>query len=193
MATAVTSTSDAAEIPGPIPCAYPPAKPPAHVYDTIITIAVGPDNAKKKFKIYRGLLCHFSSYFDRMLNGSFKECGSTYLRLKDIDAETFNVFYYWLNSGVVDCMDNAAQFHWTKAMTVYVFADFHQASIFKNAVLDSLYRFWVAERQVRVGVTEFLYTNTSEGDGMRKLIVDILITTGGFRKCDKARLFNCHK
>jgi len=78
----------------------------SRVYDKIITVAVGPDDAKKKFKIYRGLLCHFSSYFDRMLNGSFREGGSTYLRLNDTDADTFNVFYYWLNSGVLDLADS---------------------------------------------------------------------------------------
>jgi len=117
-----------------------------------------------------------------MLNGSFKEGGSTYLRLKDIDAVTFNVFYYWLNSGVVDCMDNATQFDWAKAMPVYVFADFHQAPVFKNAVLESLYTRWLVENTVYVDVTKFLYTNTSEDDVMRRLVVDILAAT-----CDSQR------
>ncbi|KAI4685325.1 uncharacterized protein J4E84_006052 [Alternaria hordeiaustralica] len=139
MATEVPFTADAVRSIELIPCAHAPTKPPAHVYDKIITVAVGPDNAKKKFKIYRGLLCHFSSYFDRMLNGSFREGGSTYLRLKDTDADTFDVFFYWLNSGVVGLADSGGLLDWGKVMKAYVFSDFHQAPIFKNAVLESLY------------------------------------------------------
>ena len=165
----------------------------SHVYDKIITVAVGPDNAKKKFKIYRGLLCHFSSYFDRMLNGSFREGGSTYLRLKDTDADTFDVFFYWLNSGVVGLADSGGLLDWGKVMKAYVFSDFHQAPIFKNAVLESLYTRWLSENVVAVDVTEFLYTNTSEGDSMRKLIVDIMVASGNFREGKRHHLFDCHK
>ena len=66
-----------------------------------------------------------------MLNGSFREAGSTYLRLKDVDAATFHVFYYWLNSGVVDYTNGdpstAASQIWQNAIDAYIFADFHQA------------------------------------------------------------------
>ena len=117
-----------------------------------------------------------------MLNGSFREGGSTYLRLNDTDADTFNVFYYWLNSGVLDLADSKGLQVWKKVIKAYVFADFHQAPVFKNAVLESLYTRWLVENTVYVDVTKFLYTNTSEDDVMRRLVVDILAAT-----CDSQR------
>jgi len=128
-----------------------------------------------------------------MLNGSFREGGSTYLRLNDTDADTFNVFYYWLNSGVLDLADSKGLQVWKKVMKAYVFADFHQAPVFKNAVLESLYTRWVLESIVAVDMTKFLYTNTSEGDSMRRLVVDILAVTCDFERSHRHRLFDCHK
>jgi hypothetical protein len=111
----------------------------------MVTLTVGPDGASNGFQLYRGLLCHYSDYFDRMLNGLFKEGGSQSLRLKDITVEVFQTFYYWLNSGVVDCAGDSTSPSlsttqlWKKIIEVYIFADFHQARAFQNAILDHLY------------------------------------------------------
>ena len=75
-------------------------------YDKIIKVTVRPVHDKKVYRVYHRLLCHYSGYFGRMLNGPFSEGSSTCLRLKEDDAETFQFFYYWLNPGVVDCSND---------------------------------------------------------------------------------------
>jgi hypothetical protein len=122
-----------------------------------------------------------------MLNGSFREGGSTYLRLRDTDTDTFNAFYYWLNSGVVNCIT------WAQMVNAYVFADFHQAPLFQNAILESLYIRWFTENEVSVNVTEVLYANTSEEDRMRKLVVEIMVTTGNFDQSNRCLFLDSHK
>jgi hypothetical protein len=169
----------------------------SEAYDDIITIAVGLDNAKKKYRVYRGLLCHFSGYFDRMLNGSFKESGSTYLHLRDIDADTFHVFYYWLNSGIVDhSIGNKLLTHddyWEKITALYVFADFHQADVFRNSVLDTFFLHIEANMKLAISVTPYIYTNTTEGDVIRKLLIDLMVEIGSFKYCKKEGLDDIEK
>jgi hypothetical protein len=80
-----------------------------------------------------------------MLNGPFKEGGPQSLRLKDITVEVFQAFYYWLNSGVVDCAGDSTfpslstTQLWKKIIEVYIFTDCHQARAFQNAILGHLY------------------------------------------------------
>ncbi|KAI4953693.1 hypothetical protein J4E91_002541 [Alternaria rosae] len=167
----------------------PPNHQRDHVYDKIITVAVGPDEAKKKFKIYRGLLCHFSSHFDRMLNGPFREGSSIYLRLRDVDAEIFSIFYCWLNSGLVHCGDSLA---WKSLTDAYIFADYHQSPLFRSAVLDYLYLRYSAEKKITV-FADLLYGNTTERDWMSKLVVDFMAAADGFRQCTQTVFTPCEK
>jgi len=132
-----------------------------------------------------------------MLNGSFREGGSTYLRLRDVDAETFHVFYYWLNSGIVDFTNGDASTTaariWQNAIDAYIFADFQQAQVFKNAVFDSLYLFTEKSNMMSTDVTESLYTNTCEHDAMRKFIVFAAATTFSFDGLKPSGFENCAK
>lgn len=124
-----------------------------------------------------------------MLNGSFREGSSIYLRLRDVDAETFSIFYYRLNSGVVHCEDGLA---WKSLTDAYIFADYHQSPLFRNAVLDYLYLRCSAEKKITV-FADLLYGNTTERDCMRKLVVDSAVAADGFRQCDKHYLLSFPK
>jgi len=132
-----------------------------------------------------------------MLNGSFREGGSTCLRLRDVDAETFHVFYYWLNSGIVDFTNGDASTPasriWKNAIDAYIFADFHQAQVFKNAVFDSLYLFTEKSNIMSIGVTESLYNNTCEQDAIRKFLVYSAAATFSFDGLKQGGFENCAK
>jgi hypothetical protein len=99
------------------------------VYDTFMTIVVDPVGSEREYQVHRGLLCYHSKYFDRLLNGGFKEAGSKMVSLVDVDVDVFRTFYYWLNSGLVDCSDiNIAlseKAKWTAMLKVYAFTDFY--------------------------------------------------------------------
>ncbi|KAG9188525.1 hypothetical protein G6011_02448 [Alternaria panax] len=98
---------------------------------------------------------------------------------KDISPEAFDVFCYWLNSGIVDCTDGdkskARGKVLDKMIDVYVFADFHQSQIFRNAVLESLFLCY-----------ELI--GTQEGDTIRKLLVDLMAGGTSLVRFSKASL-----
>lgn len=137
---------------------------------------VGPAGAEKECSVYRGLLCHHSKYFDRLLNGGFKEAGSDTLRLTDVDTGAFKTFFYWLNSGHIDCFDDSeldVEETWDKAVNAYIFADFHQVRYLKNAILDELYFYTEKWKRQSTVVSTLAYSHTTPGDPLRNLFVDM--------------------
>lgn len=54
-----------------------------------VAIVVGPEQVT--FKIPRGLLCHSSKFFDRALNGSFKEAVEQKISLEEDTVEAFQI------------------------------------------------------------------------------------------------------
>ena len=153
-------------------------------YDKIMTVVVGPDGDEKEFQLHRGLLCFYSEYFDRMLNGGFKEAGSNSLRLKEVDALIFERFYYWMYSGVVDCDFKTAGSpdSWSSAVQLYLFADYHNAPGLQNAALDYIWFKMKEFDRIPLLSTPLLYSNTTELDPLRKLLVDIAV--GSWRADD---------
>jgi hypothetical protein len=83
-----------------IQCPKPFPRPPPSAYDEILTITVGEPDVAKVFRVYRGVLCHYSEYFKTMLNGSLKERGSNELTIEDIAPEIFELFYNFFNTGM---------------------------------------------------------------------------------------------
>jgi hypothetical protein len=69
-----------------------------NVYDKTIKITVGREGAERTFEVYRGLVCHYSKYFNHMLNGNFTEGSSETFRLEGIEVNFFQHFYDWMNS-----------------------------------------------------------------------------------------------
>jgi hypothetical protein len=164
----------------------------SEVFDRTIRLVVGPDGATTSFQVYRGLLCHHSKYFDRMLNGGFKEAGSNKLRLTDVAVDVFRSFFYWLNTGTVDFSfgveDVTTYGRWKNAIQVYIFADFHEVPTLRNCVLDTLYLESENRKVFSVFITPILYANTTDGDLFRKLIVDMTTETSSFATFQKESL-----
>jgi hypothetical protein len=144
------------------------------VYDDIVNIVVGPTGATKQYKTHRGLLCYHSDYFARLLNGAFKEAGSDTLRLADVRVRTFETFFYWLYAGVMKYDQDKAIPPWYKGVEAYVFADYHQMRLFKNAILDCMY-LGIESGGSDLGGAKLIYENTTTKDPLRRLLLDLSI------------------
>ncbi|EON65953.1 hypothetical protein W97_05195 [Coniosporium apollinis CBS 100218] len=59
-----------------------------------ITIEVGEE--KKPFIVHKDLLCYWSKYFDKALNGHFKEGGKDTIAVEDFSPSIFGCFVQWL-------------------------------------------------------------------------------------------------
>ncbi|CAA9966870.1 threonyl-tRNA synthetase [Pyrenophora teres f. maculata] len=168
----------------------------SHMYNTPIPITVGPPHAQKTFHIYRGLLCHHSLYFDRLLNGPFAESGSSALCLRHVNKATFQVFYDWINTGVVDCTiaahtdaaDAAAAPCPLLILSAYTFALYHATPTFLNALLDTFYTHTIQTRRLHASLIPYLYKYTVEGDAMRRLFVDLWVESTGAEGVGKKTL-----
>ncbi|KAF1971648.1 hypothetical protein BU23DRAFT_178673 [Bimuria novae-zelandiae CBS 107.79] len=90
-----------------IPCDNSSPKPPASAYDGMMTIEVevpsqSDTNAIKKYQVYRGVLCFHSDFFNKALNGPFKEGGAKSYRLdNNVKPETFELYYNWMNTSII--------------------------------------------------------------------------------------------
>jgi len=62
----------------------------------MVTVRVGKGDKTKEFQGHRGLLCHYSSYFKRALEGGFEEAESRTVTLPEDDVEVFDIFFSWL-------------------------------------------------------------------------------------------------
>jgi hypothetical protein len=62
-----------------------------------VTIVIGPERAT--FNIAKGLLCHSSKFFDRALNGSFKEAVEQKISLEEDTVEAFQMLVQYIFTG----------------------------------------------------------------------------------------------
>jgi hypothetical protein len=135
-----------------------------------------------EFQMHRGLLCFYSEYFRKLLDGPFKEGGSNSHTLSEVSRDTFNMFYSWVYTSVVADSDGTADadLDYDMVISLYAFADFHIVPDLKNRALElfwlHLLRSWVAPTTV----TPHLYRDTPEGSFLRKLHVDLMLETHRF-------------
>jgi hypothetical protein len=120
----------------PIPCSWPPSKPPLSAYDEILTVTIAAsDTTTKAFKIFRGVLCHYSDYFRALLNGGWKDSVEA-ITLDDVLPDVFSLFFYWLNTGSLSPIDKDNTDIWDLIARAHHFADFYMIQGFANRILD---------------------------------------------------------
>jgi hypothetical protein len=59
----------------------------------VVVIFVGP--TKKRYTIYKDIICHHSEYFRAAYSGRWKESDEG-VTLEDVEVEVFNLFVHWL-------------------------------------------------------------------------------------------------
>lgn len=64
--------------------------------DDGVTIIANPAIDQQKFIISKVLICSRSKYFDRALNGPFKESKQNEVELHDVDIQSVQALLYWL-------------------------------------------------------------------------------------------------
>ncbi|CAO2658101.1 Nn.00g073610.m01.CDS01 [Neocucurbitaria sp. VM-36] len=169
-----------------ITCSYPAQKPPPQCFDRMMTINVGKSPSVTTFEIHRGLLCFYSSYFKKLLDGPFKEGGSSSYNIPDGTADTFQMFFSWLYTGTV--METAGvkdvDLEYMQIIDLYVFADFLMVQELKNRALElffSSYRKW----SPHINCTDVIYENTTKNSLLRRLYVQVLLELNSFKNWPK--------
>ena len=144
-----------------------------------IQVIQGPGTTKK-FGVHRGVLCFHSDFFNRSLNGAFKESGSYSYDVKDCKMETFQVFYDWINTGVQFRKLSSQQ-----AIDLFVFADFYAVPVLKNRALEAFHRYAYDQWEIDFEVLQSVYLQTVKNSSLRKLAMDGVVETWSFQAIEE--------
>lgn len=108
--------------------------PSSSLFDTIVTILVGPEHAK--FGVHKALLCHHSSYFKAALTGRFGEAEEGTITLEAEDPEVFSRFNAWLYTGDFRKDEDDGALLLGPALDLCVFAAKRMVPRLRNAIVD---------------------------------------------------------
>jgi hypothetical protein len=92
------------------------------MYDEIVEITTGTGLSAMSFKMHKGLLSHYSSYFDKALNGDFKEGKTGRLALPEEQGTIFKHFVLWVYSGKIE-IETSGGIDFMRLCKLWVLAD----------------------------------------------------------------------
>ncbi|KAK5118277.1 hypothetical protein LTR62_002790 [Meristemomyces frigidus] len=150
-------------------------------FDTItrITVDAGREGTKT-LELHKGLISFYSTYFDRALNGSFKEAASGVVKPILGGIRTFEIFQYWLYR---QCLPpdlgrrGNGETAWDDFTMLWVFGDVHIFPLLQNATLDALKRSMAEKWVVPIPHVESVYTLTAPGSVLRRFYIDTISLT----------------
>ncbi|QDS77333.1 hypothetical protein FKW77_005082 [Venturia effusa] len=137
-------------------------------------IFVGTDT--EPYIIHHGLLSASSDFFDKALNGQFRENGGD-VSLPDENSESFNIYQQWLYAGKINLAEQDSEQGWQSPILLYILGDMIQDEDFRNAVINWMMDTVLSIRAYPASPTtvDFVYKNTCPTSMLRKLIVDLTI------------------
>ncbi|KAF2117804.1 hypothetical protein BDV96DRAFT_597678 [Lophiotrema nucula] len=152
----------------------------------VILIEIGPDRVK--YYVLKAFLTHYSQYFNKSLNGPWKEAEDRKIALPDVEPTVFNIFVNWLYTQAMPKSRSAwfrvSELSWNPYETTkdldllmikaYIFGDRFATPRFSQLVLDQF-----ASHNICNGDTPwysniiYAYDNLSASNVMLKLLVDL--------------------
>ncbi|KAK4502536.1 hypothetical protein PRZ48_005961 [Zasmidium cellare] len=169
------------------PPSTPGKTPTKEMFDTIVNVVVGEGSNQKLFKLHKGILCHYSGYFDKALNGGFKEGRKGTVDLPTENVDTFSHFVLWLYRGIVQ-PDMSLSNTLTDLVKLWIFADSREIPLLMNVCLDVLKKEIVRTWTVPTYDLERIYDNTTPSSGLRRFAIHAICSTFGIDKEPEPRL-----
>lgn len=167
----------------------------------ISSFSVGPAievivGRSESFTVHEYLLRQ-SPFFDRMLNGTWKEATERRVELPEDDPDVFTIYVSWLYWNQIPtiptCESGQDDSEFLHLIQTYIFGDKIQDMAFQNTIVDAIIE--KNRDSVRQGLpskqsipspacVRLAYDNTLSGSPLRRLLVDLwALTEGG--KVDK--------
>lgn len=137
----------------------------------IARIFIGTDT--EPYIVHNDLISASSDFFDKALNGQFKESGGN-VYLPEKKSKIFDVYQRWLYSGQIDIVEQHPEEVCWVLIDLYILGDGFQDEGFCNAVIDRVINFVETSERFPVSPSymQKVYKNTPEGSKPRKLVVD---------------------
>ncbi|KJX96133.1 hypothetical protein TI39_contig804g00009 [Zymoseptoria brevis] len=160
------------------PPSVPGPKPTIAMYNEIVNIVVGGEGATKTFPLHKGILCHYSGYFDKALNGTFMEARNKEIILSEEEVDVFEDFVVWLYSRATP--DGKKSYE--KLSHLWAFADRRDVPLLMNQSLDAFRDEVVSHWTNPASSIRFIYANTTENSGLRRFAMGLVAHTADAAK-----------
>lgn len=133
-------------------------------------MVVGPE--KQDFGIHKGLLCHYSKYFQAAFNSTFEEGVNGVVELPEEKPATFDIVYAWLYSQKLTQVYHGQDVtcNLTQISQVFVFADKYDMPALCNAALDEIIRLYEDTNKVSPDLA-YIYDSTPRDSQLRKVVL----------------------
>lgn len=109
-------------------------------FGPIVIVRVGIGEKQRTFKVYKGLLTHYSAYFLKALKDTWAEGEDKIVQLPGEYRVGFEVFYNWLYTRSIYTPTKTGEIPLTYECIInsYIFGDAHQSPEFCNAAIGAL-------------------------------------------------------
>lgn len=142
--------------------------------DEVVELLAGSDEVK--FLVHRTILCDASKVFTKAFDGQFKENTQKMMKLPEDEAAIFELLVEWLYTGRYDLPkdDPVERSHHLQAVKLFCLAEKYDVRTLKERIVSLAF---IAGRNNESSAPGFdslayLFDNTTDNSGMRKLLVD---------------------
>lgn len=130
----------------------------------------------QQFTIHESVLRGHSPFFDKALNGKWKEAQERVIRLPSHAPGYFEIYVNWIYSARVVMPVSASNATTLgKFLGSYVLGDMLFDGDFRDALLDALAEWIKSHRYYLRACLSYIYENTQEKDLLRVLAIDTLV------------------
>lgn len=148
------------------------------MFDTHITIEVGTGEDKRTFRVFKGVLCFYSGYFNAALNGRFIEAQQHAVKLETEDPKIFDMFRHWIHNRCFfeSTLAPSRLLSFRLIAGLWIFGDAHEVPMLQNEVVNVMIQ-KIQESLSFPSIDDLIYINenTVESSTLRSLLADILL------------------
>lgn len=155
------------------------------MFDTIVDVIVGEGAGSKTFKLHKGVLCFYSSYFEKAFKGGFEEARKGVVELPTEDVDIFERFVLWLYTRRLDALSAQDLTLYGQLFRLWTFADRRGIPLLMNecmnAIRDEVVELWCSP----LDMLHFIYANTVPSSGLRRFMIYIIGCCYNFKDNDE--------
>ncbi|KAF2675899.1 hypothetical protein K458DRAFT_196227 [Lentithecium fluviatile CBS 122367] len=149
---------------------------------TIVKVVVGPEGAEQMYFVHESLLVERSHFFNRALNGKWRESDDKTVLMPDDEPEIVLAYLQLLYTGNLPIQESPRdkRKEFEILIELYILADKLQDPKSMNLVIDA----FLAQARANKGpagmrIANAVFDGTSEGSRLRALVVDHFVDRGG--------------
>ncbi|KJX96136.1 hypothetical protein TI39_contig804g00010 [Zymoseptoria brevis] len=148
------------------------------MYGEIVELTVGMGRDRETLKVHKGVICHYSGYFDKALNGGFKEATTGKILLPEEQVGLFKRLIHWLYTGKIE-VDSPDFTQGSIVCRLWGLADRRAIPLLMNMCIDTLRdRIALTWNVPSNGTLNMVYESTIPGSLLRAFLADVIAKTG---------------